>query len=89
MQGARDPRWIVIAESGEYSIIGRHREPAEDDIIAAESALARIGRAGWLAIMSQSAYSCTRPEFLMVRPLGNPGTSFNKAIEAFFVLEKY
>ena len=52
MTASRDPRWVLLAETGEYSTLGRHREPGVEEIAAAEDALIRAGRAGWLAIMS-------------------------------------
>ncbi len=83
MPNARDPRWVLLAESGEYSTLGRHREPDEEDIAAAEAALAKVGRAGWIAVMSHSVHDRTLPELLMVRPLGEPGTPFADAVQAF------
>jgi len=83
MPTARDPRWVLLAETGEYSTLGRHREPDEDDIAAAEAALAQVGRAGWLAVMSHSAHARTAPEFVMVRPLRNPRIPFEEAVQAY------
>jgi hypothetical protein len=83
MPVTRDPRWVLLTESGEYSTLGRHREPSEDDIAAAESALARAGRSGWLAVMSHSVHSRAIPELVMVRPLGDPQTAFGDAVQAF------
>jgi hypothetical protein len=79
----RDPRWVLICETGEYSTLGRHREPDEDEIKAAEIALVRAGRSGWLAIMSHSAHSRSTPELLMVRPLCTPSGTFDAAVDAF------
>lgn len=83
MPRLRDPRWVLLAESGDYSILGRHREPTEADIEKAENALGRAGLTGWLAVMSHSAHARTPPEFVMVRPLRNPQTGFAEAVEAF------
>lgn len=83
MPTARDLRWVLLAETGEYSTLGRHREPDEADIAAAEAALAGAGRAGWIAVMSHSAQERTKPELVMVRPLRHPGTSFDDAVQAF------
>ena len=83
MPTARDPRWVLLAETGEYSTLGRHREPDDDDIAAAETALARSGRSGWLVVMSHSVHSRTAPELMMVRPLRDPQTPFADAVQAF------
>ena len=83
MPVARDPRWVLLAETGEYSTLGRHREPDEQDIAAAEIALAQAGRSGWVAIMSHSVHQRVVPELVMVRPLCDPKTPFSLAVEAF------
>ncbi len=59
MPTARDPRWILFVETGEYSNLSRYREPDADDIAAAERALAQAARSGWLAVMSHSVYEAT------------------------------
>jgi len=83
MPAAPDPRWILLAETGDYSTIGRHRDPNEEDIAAAEAALAHAGHSGWIAIMSSSVHTRTAPEVVMVRPLRNPGLTFDAAVQAF------
>lgn len=80
---AKDPRWILLAETGEYSMLGRYREPDEEDVAAAEIALERNGISGWIAIMSHSVHQDAVPELLMVRPLRNPQTPFLLAVQAF------
>lgn len=79
---ARDPRWIIITESGEWGLAGRHTGPSEDEISVMEANLVRQGAAGWLAIASGSFYSKGFPEIVMSRPLGSPCISFEAAIEA-------
>ncbi len=83
MVAARDPRWILLTETGEYSTLGRHREPDETDVAAAEAALARVGQAGWVAVMSDSVHSGAIPELVMVRPLCGPQSPFDQAVKAF------
>jgi hypothetical protein len=83
MPTPRDPRWIPLVESGEYSSLSRHREPDADDIAAAEKALRQASQSGWLAVMSHSAYEATIPEIIMVRPLCDPKTSFDEAVQEF------
>lgn len=83
MPAALDPRWVLLSETGEYSIIGRHREPEEADIAAAELALAQAGVSGWIAVMGGSAESKTLPDLVMVRPLREPRSTFEAAVQAF------
>jgi len=83
MPTPRDPRWVLLVETGEYSSLSRYREPDDEDMAAAEKALIQAARAGWLAVMSHSAYESTVPELMMVRPLCNPKTPFEDAVQAF------
>ena len=83
MPVARDPRWVLLTETGEYSTLGRHREPSEEDIAAAEVALARVGQTGWLAVMSHSVHARAVPELIMVRALRDPKIPFEDAVRAF------
>ena len=83
MPVSRDPRWVLLAETGEYSTLGRYREPDAEEIASAEDALMRAGRAGWLAVMSHSVHARGVPELLMVRPLRDTCSSFDSAVTAF------
>jgi hypothetical protein len=73
---AKDPRWIVLTEDGRYSTVGRHREPDEADIVCLEETMRSQGLAGWLAILSQSAYAAGLPDVVHVRPIGTPANAF-------------
>ena len=89
--GSSDRRWIILAEDGRSSIIGRARDPSEADIDAAEASLARNGTGGWLAVMSGSQYSRELPTLLEVRPLNNPAVPFARAaakMTAAMVIER-
>ena len=83
MPTPRDPRWILLVDNGDYSSLSRHREPDAEDIAGAEKALRQASRAGWLAIMSHSAYEATIPELVMVRPICDPEISFSEAVQMF------
>jgi hypothetical protein len=83
MPKAHDPRWVLLAETGEYSTLGRYREPEAEDIAVAEKALMNAGKAGWIAVMSASVHHSTSPDLVMVRPLCSPNRSFAEAVELF------
>ncbi len=83
MPAARDPRWILLVDNGEFSNLSRHREPDGDDIEAVEKALRQSSRSGWLAVMSHSVYEAATPELLMVRPLCDPKIAFDEAVQSF------
>jgi CRP-like cAMP-binding protein len=82
MPSALDPRWVVISENGLISTVSRLREPLEREIVALEIELAKLGMAGWLAIMSHSQYSSTEPQLMEVRVLGRPKVPFEEAVSA-------
>ncbi len=67
---------------GSYSYFGRLRDPNAADIAAAEHALARLGRAGWLAILTHPPDATTPPEIIQVRPLLRPTIPFAQARDA-------
>jgi hypothetical protein len=83
MPAARDPRWILLVDNGEYSSLSRHREPDGDDIAAVEKALRQSSRSGWLAVMSHSVYEASVPELMMVRPLCDPKKTYDEAVQSF------
>lgn len=76
----RDPRWILLAENGDCSTVGRHREPEAKDIARFEAALAERGLGGWLAVAADSFHAPTFPEIVMERALGNPTASLEEAV---------
>ena len=78
-----DRRWVVLGTDGRYVTLGRATDPTESEIRRAEEALRAQGFAGWLAIMSGSAYAKRIPHFMMVRPLAEPRVTFDEAVEAF------
>jgi hypothetical protein len=81
--GSSDRRWIVLTEDGRYATLGRARDPSDDDVSQAEDSLRRQGAAGWLAVMSGSAYAPELPTVIEVRPLADPTRTFAEAAEAF------
>lgn len=78
----RERRWIVVAPDGRYVTLGRHSDPTEAEILAAEDGLRRQGLSGWLAVMEGSPYVGPAPQLMEVRPLASPGGSFADAAAA-------
>ena len=80
----REHRWIVLGTDGRHVTLGRHSGPAEEEIQAAERALAARGQAGWLAVL-KGDYWCRRAKMsvMAVRPLADPTSSFEEAVAAF------
>jgi len=77
----RDLRWIVLAPDGRTVTLGRHSDPSEAEILAAEASLQNQGIGGWLAVMEGNPYTGPKPRFLEVRQLGQPSVPFAVAAE--------
>lgn len=77
-------RWIVLGEDGRHVTLGRHTDPTEAEIAAAEQALSAKGLHGWLAVAEGDYWEKRgRVSLLMVRRLGQPRTAFESAATAF------
>lgn len=79
---SRERRWVVVAPDGRYVTLGRHSDPSEEEILAAEKALLSQELSGWLAIMEGNPWVGKAPELLEVRPLASPTTTFAAAAAA-------
>jgi hypothetical protein len=88
MKLVTETRWIVLATDGRHVTLGRHSDPTEEQIQAAESGLKAAGEAGWLAVMKGQYHSRRPVELLMVRPLGAPAETWEAAIGAFEVVRR-
>ncbi len=77
--GSSDRRWVVLTEDGRYGTMGRAGDPSEEEIREIEKQLRGQGLAGWLAIMSGSAYAPELPILFEVRPLASPTKTFSEA----------
>lgn len=78
----RKRRWVVLGEDGSFVTLGRHSDPSEAEIGAAEASLRAQGLAGWLAIMEGNPHLGPVPQFLQVRPLASPAARFDDAAAA-------
>lgn len=88
-RSTRERRWIVLAEDGRHSTLGRDTDPTEAEIASTEQALAAQGLHGWLAV-AEGDYWAKRGRvcLLVVRPLGAPQMAFDSAAEAFQTLRQ-
>jgi hypothetical protein len=80
---ARERRWLLLAETGDHSWLGRASDPSEDEIGAAEASLRRVGTGGFLAVSEGDYWSRGPMSLLEVRRLNGPGASFDVAVAAF------
>lgn len=85
VDGCSDRRWVVLAEDGRFSTLGRASDPSEQDILQAEEGLKAQGLGGWLTVMSGSPYGDIIPSFIEVQPLAGPSATFADAVAAFRV----
>lgn len=80
-------RWIVLTEDGRHVTLGRHTDPTEAEIAAAEQALVAQSLHGWLAVTEGDYWAQRgRVSLLMVRPLGAPQVAFESAAAIFEAL---
>ena len=83
-----ETRWIILGADGRHVTLGRHTDPAPEEVSQAEAALTANGLAGWLAVMKGAYYQRRQPSLLMVRPLGDPSCSFGEAASEFETARK-
>ena len=78
-------RWIVLANDGRHTTIGRDTAPEEADLAAAGAALASMGLAGWLVRLEGDYWSRRKPVALtMVQPLAHAAEAdWPAAVAAF------
>jgi hypothetical protein len=79
-------RWVVIVENGGHSTLGRHTDPSEDEIRAAEVAMVAQGVAGWLAVTEGVYYSRDPLSVMQVRVLGAPTADWESSVAKFLQL---
>ncbi len=79
---SRERRWVVVEPDGRFVTLGRHSDPSEEEILAAEKALLSQDLSGWLAVMEGNPWVGKVPELLEVRPLGGPTSNFSDAATA-------
>jgi hypothetical protein len=82
---ARERRWLLLAEEGSHSWLGRYSDPDEDDIGLAEASLRRAGLGGWIAVSEGDYWSSSPMTVLQVRTLAVPKATFADAVKAFLL----
>lgn len=84
----RERRWVVISEDGRHATLGRHTDPSEDEINAAEAGLTTLGTGGWLVVTEGVYYSRDAMRLLLVRTLGTPTVTWEDASSRFLSLRE-
>lgn len=65
-------RWIVLANDGRHSTLGRDTAPDDAEVAAAGSALAGMGLTGWVVRLEGDYWSRRKPVVLtMIQPLAH------------------
>jgi hypothetical protein len=85
MRSARTRRWIALGADGGHITLGCHSDPSETDIARLEAELDRQGVGGaWLAVAEGDYWKPrTRMTLMMVRCIGNPEGTWEKAVAVF------
>ena len=78
-------RWIVLANDGRHSTLGRDAAPDDVEVAAAGAALVRIGLTGWLVRLEGDYWARRTPVALtMVQPLAHAADAgWPAAVAAF------
>lgn len=79
----REKRWIVLAEDGRHTTIGRHSDPTEDELMDAARGLASASLGGWLALTEGVYYSRGDVSIILVRELAPAKVAFDDAVQLF------
>jgi hypothetical protein len=83
-RGAKERRWIVLADDGRHVTLGRDSDPNPDEIDRAGDTLKALGHGGWLAVLEGSYYSRDGVSLMQVRAIGaEAAASWEVAVEAF------
>lgn len=72
----RERRWLLLAEEGNHSWLGRATDPDEEDVGRAETSLRRAGVGGWLAVSEGDYWGKEPVTLLEVRALNAPRAAF-------------
>ena len=78
-------RWIVLANDGRHTTLGRDTAPEVAEVAAAGATLARIGLTGWLVRLKGDYWSRRKPVVLtMIQPLAHAADAgWPAAVAAF------
>ena len=63
----KEKRWLIVAQDGRHVTVGRHTDPAPEEIERAGLSLDELGIAGWLAVSEGIYHSGGEVVLLMVR----------------------
>ena len=81
---SKERRWLVLYEDGRHVWLGRHSDPSDDEIRAAEEGLTAQSLAGWLAVSEGDFWDLASDFVLLeVKPLANPTDEFEAAKARF------
>ena len=62
---SRERCWLVVADDGTHSIIGRHSDPSKEELDGFAAQVDRRGLTAWL-VVSEGVYFSQEPVTLMV-----------------------
>jgi hypothetical protein len=76
-------RWMVLAQDGRHSWLGRASDPSPDELASVADALDGQGIAAWLAVSEGAYFSGDKLAVIAVRPLTRALGSWDDALTAF------
>lgn len=80
-------RWIILADDGRHSAIGRHTDPSDEEIARAGEQLRALGLGGWLAVSEGGYYQPSdKVSLMMVREIAPTAQPWETAVAAFMMI---
>jgi hypothetical protein len=80
---SREKRWIVLAEDGRHTTVGRHSDPTEEELSDARRGLTAASLGGWLALTEGTYYSRGAMNIILKRELAPAKVKFDHAAQLF------
>jgi hypothetical protein len=84
----RERRWLVIAEDGRHSTLGRHSDPSPDEIENIRAIADAQGWAGWLVISEGVYYSSDSVDLMVVRRITSKDGDWDEAARRWHGLRR-
>ncbi len=75
----REKRWLVIAEDGRHSTLGRATDPSLEEIARAGASLDAVDLAGWLVVSEGGYYQKSSISLLLVRRITGKDADWDEA----------
>ena len=84
----KERRWMLLAEAGRHSWLGRDTDPTAVEIASLEDQLTRARLGGWITVVDGRYWRDVDLHLLEVRKLFEPGCTCEEAVAEFLRLRE-